>query len=408
MMVISAIMLLSMIVLEFVFSSNVNYRLALNEKERLQAYFLAESALNLMKIELKIDRQLKSAISSSPIAQNLPIDLSMPMCQQFPFSTGLIRAFFVGGTMPLMEGKEGSGEEAAEGEKKEEGEKGKSVTMFETESAEGFLSFEGDFDGSCADEQGKFNLNYFAGLDPMQQTLSGVNSYDMYKITLVNFLKGDRFKKLFEGIEQQKIAEIVRNVADWTDKNDIINDIAYVTLGQESGLYKGENASGPKNVKFLSLDELHMVEGVDDKWFLPIEDMFTVYGESKINVCVAENDVVWALIVAYASQNQNIPPLDPKNLETKKNLVDVLKLSCSGAQPQASKIASDLDAALGVTSAEGEGGGGKFADMITTEARYYSLKLTGQVGETVVNIKTVLDIKDPDPKKWKMLYYKVF
>ncbi|MBI2342224.1 MAG: general secretion pathway protein GspK [Deltaproteobacteria bacterium] len=395
MMVISSIMLLSMIVLEFVFSSNVSYKLALNEKERLQAYFLAESALNLMKIELKIDRQLKSAISSSPIAQNLPIDLSMPMCQQFPFSTGLIRAFFVGGAMPLMKGKEGGEEE-----------KSKSATVFETESAEEFLSFDGDFDGSCADEQGKFNLNYFAGLDPMQQTLSGVNPYDMYKITLINFLKGEKFKKLFEGMEQQKIAEIVRNIADWTDKNDIINDIGLVTLGQEGSLYKGENA--PKNVKFLSLDEVHMVEGVDDRWFTPIEDMFTVYGENKINVCVADDDVVWALIVAYASQNPNIPPLDPKNLETKKKFVDALKLSCGGTQPQASKIASDLDAALGITSAEGSGGGGKFAEMITTEARYYSLKLTGQVGETVVNIKTVLDIKDPDPKKWKMLYYKVF
>lgn len=410
MMVISAIMLISMIVLEFVFTSNVNYNIALNERQRLQAYYLAESALSLMKVEIKMDKQVKSQLASLPIAANLPIDLSQPMCQQFPFSTTLLRNFFVGGTLPLMaEGNETvaeGAEVAAEGEAGAE--KGASVTTFETESAQEFLAFDGDFDGTCVDEASKINLNYFWALDPAQQTLAGVSQYDTYKTMIVNFLKQERFKKLFEGIAPEKIKEVVGNIADWADKNDLINEFGYTTRGSEESLYKGDEMQKPRNAKFLTLDEVHFVEGVDDTWFMPLEEMFTVYGDSKINVCLAEDDIVWALILSYANQNQSITPIDPRNTEARKKLLDAVKLNCTSAQPQASKIAADLDAALGITSGEQQQSSGGFANFITTEPRFYSLKLTGQVGETVVNIKTVLDIKDSDPKKWKMLYYKVY
>lgn len=409
MMAISAIMLISMIVLEFVFNSNVNYRIAMNEKERLQAYYLAESSLNLMKVELKLDKQLKSAIASSPIAQNFPLDLSQPMCKQFPFSTALIRGFFVGGQIPLMKGSEAQPEEAQE--------KGKSVTAFETESAQEFLTFEGDFDGACEDEQSKFNLNVFANLDPSQQSLSGVSQYDTYKMLLANFFKNERYKKLFDGIPPEKIDDVARNIADFADKNDVMNDFGYVSRGSEESIYKGDNVVKPKNSKFLSLEEIHFVEGVDDKWFMPLENMFTVYGENKVNVCSAEDDIIWALIISYASQNAGVPLINQKDPEVKKKLIDTVKFSCTGAQVAASKIAADLDLALGVgavpTPAQNPDqqtpqATGGFANMITTESRYYSLKLTGQVGETMVNIKAVLDVKDTDPKKWKLLYYKVF
>ncbi len=416
MMAISAIMLLSMIALEFVFNSNVNYKVALNEKERLQAYYLALSELNLMKVELKLDKQIKSTVASMPMLQNLPIDLSQPICSQMPISTGLIRGFFVGGEMPLMKGAS----TAPEAEKKPAAAKpdtGTTATEFEAENAQKFLSFDGDFDGSCADESAKMNLNVWATLDPAQQLLAGNNPYDMYKIALSNFFKQDRFKKLFEGVTPDKMDESVRNIADWVDKNDVINDLGGITRGSEQSLYKEDDRPKPKNGKFLSLDEVHLVEGVDDTWFVPLEDSFTVYGDAKVNVCVADDDVIWALVMTYASQNTAIPPINPKNIELKKKVIDTMKLSCMGAQPQVGKIASDVDAALGLgtaaqtTNPQATGAAqatGGFASYITTEPRYYSLKLTGQVGDTMVNIKTVIDVKDSDPKKWRMLYYKVF
>lgn len=405
MMVISAIMLISMIVVEFVFSSNVNYKMAINQKEQLQAYYLAESALNMMKMELRIDKQVRSTLASMPIAQNLAIDLSQPLCKQFPLSTSLIRNFFISGQAPLFQG----GEEKAEGEKEEEkGEEAgtdlSSSNMFDTDKAKDLLSFEGDFDGSCMDEQGKVNLNYFSALDPSQPNLSGVNAYDSYKIFLTNFLKNERFKKLFA--EPDKIGETVRNIADWTDKNDLMNDLGNVTQGQEDSIYSGEGTTQPRNAKFVTLDELHLVEGVSDTWFMPLQDMFTIYGDGRINICIAEEDVVWTMILAYASQNPGVPSIDPKNDDLKKKLLDVIRLDCYGTEVNVSKIAADLDLALGITSQSPQGGG--FANFLTAESRFYSLKLTGQVGNTVINIRTVLDVKDSDPKKWRFAYYKVY
>ena len=411
MMVISAIMLLSMVVLEFVYATNVNLKLAMAEKERLQAQYLAVSAENLMKVELMMDKQVKAQIAALPIAANMPIDLSQPLCQQFPFSTALIRGFFIGGEIPLFgdsapqgEGEAKTEDEAAEGGSDNEETKGKSVTSFETEKAQEFLAFDGDFDGQCADEAGRLNMNYFAGLDPAQQVLSGTNQYDSYKLLLMNYFKQDKFKKLFDS--KDKVDEIVRNIADWVDKNDIINDLGGVTRGLEAGLYKGANDVPPRNGKFLTLEEVHFVEGVDDTWFGPLSDRLTVYGESKVNVCLAESDVVWGVVLAYASQNTSIPPINPQNDELKQQIIDAVNLSCTGAQPQVSQIAQNIDTLLGIT--QGQSAGNNLANMITTDARYYSLKLTGQVGDTVVNIKTVLDTKESDPKKWRVLYYKVY
>ncbi len=400
MMVISAIMLLSMIILEFVYGSNVNLRIAVNAKERLQAEYLAESALNLMKLELKLDQQAKSALASSPIAQYVTGNLTEPLCQQFPLSTGLLRSFFVGGQIPA----EMLGAEGAEGAQ----EKDKSVTMFEAETATEFLDFQGDFDGSCEDEQAKMNLNVFANLDPAQEMLSGMNSYDIFKMMFVDFFKQDRFDKLFEGISPDKIAEVVRNIADWTDKNDLMNDFGNITRGSENSIYKNPDSPRPKNAKFLSLDEIHLVEGVDDFWFGPLEEMFTVYGDGKINICLAPDDLLWTLILTHAAQNQDIPVFNPNDEEKRQQLITAVRFSCGGSKPQPSKIVADLNAALGLVTV-GENASnttGWLSSMITTDSKYYTLKTSGQVGETVVNLKEVVDTSISDPKRWKVLYYK--
>jgi len=403
MMVISAIMLLSMIVLEFVYSTNINLKLATAEKEGLQAQYLAISAQNLMKVELMMDKQVKAQIASLPIAANMPIDLSQPLCQQFPFSTALIRAFFIGGEIPLFGDNSPPQDNSETASTPSEESKGKSVTGFETEKAQEFLAFDGDFDGQCADEAGRLNFNYFAGLDPAQQVLSGNNLYDSYKLLLMNYFKQEKFKKLFES--KDKIDEIVRNIADWVDKNDVINDLGGVTRGLEAGLYNGDDDYPPRNNKFITLEELHFVNGVDDTWFAPLSERFTIYGDSKVNICLAESDVIWGIILAYASQNTSIPPINPQNDELKKQVIDAVMFSCSGAQPQVATIAQNINSLLGITQQQA---GNSLTNMITTEARYYSLKLTGQVGDTVVNIKTVLDTRDSDPKKWRVLYYKIY
>lgn len=392
MIVLAAVTLLTAVSTDFVYKTNISYHLAVNQKERMQAYFLAESAIKLMELEIKLEKELRSQAAAAGAAATG--DFSAPLCQQFPLSTSLIRSMFMGQPTP---------EAAAAGE--EEGERAAFIGAMQVETAEEFLDFEGDFEGTCADESAKFNLNIFAGKNPKQEVLSGFNSYDQAKQLLIGLLANPAYKMLFPEDSPEKIGEIARNVADWVDIDDAINEPGGATTGSENSQYPpGITEYGVKSGKFLTLDEMHKVAGVKDDWFLPIKDRFTIYGDTKLNVCLAPDEMVAALIVQYANSKTDIPAINPANKAQMSNLVSVVKNGCTGASPKVEDIAKALDGALGVA---GSTGAGSFASQITTESRYYSFAGTGIVGNTEVKITAVIDTKEPTPTRWRMVYWRV-
>lgn len=405
MMVLAAIALLTAIGVQFAYDSNVNYHLALNDKEKLQAYFLAESSINLMKLELKLEKQLRSKISSSPVASAIAGNLSGPLCQQMPISTGLIRSMFLG--QATGEGEEGNDDGAAA-----------FISAVQVESAEDFLAFEGDFEGMCQDESAKFNLNMFSSKNPEEESLSGVNSYDKAKQMLVSILSLPEYKKLFnEDDSLKQVNEIVRNIADWVDTNTRINEFGGTSTGNESSEYKtGITEYTIKNNKFLTLDELFLVAGVNDEWFNPIKEKFTIYGDEKLNVCIAPDEMVAALIIQYANTTARLPDVNPQDADRVKSLVAVVKNGCTGIKPDVNAIGTALDTALGSSgdspsSVEGtpstSSSSSSFAQLITTESRFYTLLGTGVVGNSEVKITAVLDTQDPQPNRWNLVYWKV-
>ena len=429
MIVLSAITLLTSIATEFAYNCNVNYNLALNEKERVQAMLLAESALSLMKLELKLEKEIRAKVASTPAANALGAGLSGPLCQQMPLSTGLIRSMFLGEVPEGPGGEEGE-EEAGGDEGSEEGTGSPAafISGLQVDAAEEFLDFEGDFEGECFDESSKFNLNMFFKKNPQDKVMSGVNSYDKAKQLLINVLKRPEYKNLFPDENGKDIEDIVRNIADWIDADDRMNESGGVSTGNEESLYTaGVTGYNVKNGKFLTLDELYMVAGVEDAWFLPIKNNFTVYGDDKVNVCIAGDEIVAALIVQYANSNQNVPKINPTDKEKIAKLVDVVKNGCTGVKPDVNAIAQALDTALGVQSSTAPqttqptqtteteqgatttttSGGSGFASMITAESRYYVLYGSGFVGDTTVRITAVLDTKEAQPARWRYVYWKM-
>ncbi|MBU4483842.1 general secretion pathway protein GspK [bacterium] len=421
--VLSAITLLTTIGVEFAFNTNVYYRLANNAKNRLQAEYLAKSSLNLMKLELKLDKQIRSAVSNLNISQYLGGEGMGPICQQFPFSTALLKAMFMGESF-FDEAETESDEKK---EPAEDTETDRVISAFETSQAEEFLNFDGDFDGECQIEDSKWNLSYFYDLDPTKAVPEGsINEYDSYKQLLIKYLSQEKFKKLFEE-KSEKINEVVRNIADWVDKNERINELGGVEVGSEDSIYGGRTQNYyVKNGKFLTLDELYLVEGVKDDWFTTLKDSFTIYGDGKVNVCTANDGVITALILRYGELNTKAPPIDPKNTKLLDNLLTAVKMGCQGVTPNVNTIAANLDNALGIGTATATTGtdqqaaqntaqqgastttSSQFADMITTDNRYYTLILTGTVNDSVVRIKTVLDVEKDNPKDWKMLYWRMY
>lgn len=427
-LVISAIMVATAAVAIYRREAYTQSSIAYNEADRLRAEYLAYSASNLMQLELQLEKNAKGLLANAPAAMTEGLG-SGPLCQKFPMSSALLRGVFAGDTEP-------SGEEAPSGEagaKEQEGKKkaesGPSINMFQQQAAEEFLSFTGDFDGQCADLQSRINLNTFFDLDPAQQAIAGVNPYDQHKLTIMTLMEQPANKEIMAGMTPDDIKNAVRNIADWVDKNDQINELGGVVGGPEMSLYPSD--SGPqhrvKNGKMLSPDEVFLIQGVKDDWFQPLREQFTVFGDNKVNICLADEGVTMALIARYVATNQRFSAVDLTKPDLRKKLMAAVALDCKAAQPQATKIAQDIDVVLGGGAVGPQAGqsqqstptqstptpsstpsvASNFAQMITTESRWYELKSTGQVGDVVVHLTQVWDTKDANPKQWKLVYSKL-
>lgn len=423
-LVLGAISMFTIAVVEFSTDADIQYELAMNERDRLRAEYLAYSGSNLMQLELQLEKSAKGLLANAPAAMSQ--GLGGPLCQKFPMSSSLLRGIFLGDSAAGGEGDKGDESSAPT----KPAPSGPMINAFQRQAAQEFLDFAGDFDGQCADLQSRINLNQFFDLDPMQQAIASVNAYDQTKLTIMALLQQPNFAALFGDGSVEKIKNSVRNIADWVDKNDQINDLGGVVGGPETGLYGSE--PGPvhqvKNGKMLSMDEVFLVKGVSDDWLGPVRELLTVYGDSKVNICLANEGVVMALISRYATSNQRFATVDLSKPEMKKKLTAAVTMDCNVAQPQASKIAQSVDTILGGgtvatpttpatpapapapasgTQPAAPAVASNFVQMITTESRWMELKSTGQLGDVRVQLTQVWDTKDANPKQWKMVYSKM-
>lgn len=436
MLVLSAIVLLTTMGVEFAYNTNVNAHLAQNDYDRLRASYLAKSAFNFMLLELKFDKTFRQVVQQQNLGQYLGQNAQLPLCQQFPMSTGLIRAVFTGGGLEgLMGGgggeeggAAGEGEEAAPEPSPEIEEKRKDVSLGQEQAAEEFLSFEGDFEGECFDETTKINLNAFAEL-PTTAPEGQASPFDQYRQFLFRFLSRPQYEDLFKAADV-RVADVVTNIGDWIDTNADINPMVGGGGSERAAYDRMDVSYAIRNGKLLTLLEAYLIDGVVDEWFAPLMDQFTIYGDGKIDVCTTTPDIVEGLIRRYVDATPSLPPLRLEDPEEMGRLVGAVTEACgSGATGDQLKgqISQALDAAIGAVSAgtpaatttpttagqQGPGqqaqqAGGGFGDYITTDRRFFSLTLTGQVADTTVRLKTVVDIKENDPKKWKYLYWRIY
>ncbi|MDO8461736.1 MAG: type II secretion system protein GspK [Deltaproteobacteria bacterium] len=395
MLALGTVMVLTTLAIEFAYNSHVSYSMALNERDRLRAYYLARSALQLAKLEMGMEKEIRGKFASQLQQAGVP---SQPICQQFPFSTAILRGLVAteeGG--PALPGRpgEGEGQEKKEPEKTPEEEKKGEVDLsfLREEQAKDFLDFEGDFSVHCEAEESKLNLNFFrtAGSDP----------YEEQKQTLETLFLEKRFEPVFEK-KREQIKKVVQNIADWVDRNDRINEAPGIEGGYEDSLYVGsEYTYKVKNGKMASLAELLLVSGVGDDLFNLAGPSLTVYGGNKINICIADDAIIKAVVLKYVNSQQGVAPIRPDDEEALAKVLDAIHQSCLLTQ-EPNAIAGAINKALGITTA----GSSPIQSLFTTETRFYSFDLTGQSGDIELKVRVVLDAKG-NSNEWKMLYYRV-
>lgn len=438
MIVIMSLMILTTATIEFLYTERINYQLAMNAKERLQAYYLARSALNFSKVLLKYQKEAEKALESAGSAgEGMATE---PLYKMIPLSSTMIRSAISGSE--ASESSEKTGEDANQEDEtvKEEGEEGKDEevdsgledfkqksSLLSQEEAREFLNFTGDFTSEITEEQTKFDLNKIGSI------VSTSASYDQRKKLLLSFLLLPKFKSTFENQEQD--AELlVHNLSDWVDSNGVINEFENVSRGSEDSEYSGVDYK-VKNGKMMTLSEIRLIAGMNDDIFGLLGDFVTIYtGEDKINVCLAEEeDWVKAMIYHYTHNAGCSSPVEYSDEEKMSELVTAVLGACDDAD----QMASALNTALGLVSEEvseddstdesttdesktsssdsSTSSSGstvsecsfQFKDLLTSDNKIFRVRATGNIDETELSINVVMNIDSSDPTKWKYYYYRV-
>jgi len=404
-LVISAVMIITFIVTDFWSDAQLGHQMALNYKSRVQSYYMAKSALNFSKLLLYYNKKIESELKKKKLSF---ADIGFQaLYKQVPINSEGLRGLISAARTLTDTGGEGEGEvdENLENTKK-------TLGMLQSAEVESFLDFEGNFDAVISEEQSKYSLN---AVSKMTSTSSG---YDLHKKILLSVLLRSNFKNFFEN-QDSDAEELVHAISDFVDSNSSINEFDKVERGSEESNYDNVDYK-VKNAPYLTLSEIRLVEGMSDDIYHSLQPLVTVYHTNdKINVCLAEPEIVDALIVHYTKYSECTTPLDPEDKEDIEKLRDTILAQC----PDKTAVATTLNQELGIKSTDEEdkpstadskktsskvtGCKIQFEDLLTENNNIFRITGVGEVRGVKTTITLVMDTSSSKVKNWKVLYYQI-
>ncbi|MEW6056749.1 MAG: type II secretion system protein GspK [Bdellovibrionota bacterium] len=284
-MVMSAVALLSVLVAELTYSSQMNSRLAYNYADGLKAYYLAKAGYKLSLLRLKAYLQVKDFLNN-PSNKMIKDTLDKSVVEKI-WSMPFI--------FPLPIPKEAS--------------------MGETDAIKEFLKeskLGGSFTASITGESSKLNLNNLLVKEaaPLPSASPGASPTPRPATTAttaqptpsgspspVEFIKvlEPAITTLIETKKDQDrdFADTYRNVTG----QDVIDAIrAYIFPDTPGSNLPGFKPIKPKQAPFYSLTELHFIPGIDDQLYNLLESALTVYSTPGINVNTFTKQMLISLI----------------------------------------------------------------------------------------------------------------
>lgn len=401
MMVLGSILILTVIAVEFAYNSHVSYELSSSERDRLKAYYLARSAYNLTRLEIRYEREMRSRFAG--LLRNLGGTgvTSDPLCKQVPLSTGLLKGITSGILLNNTPESEDSPKPPPKSTDSGMTDEGDMVS-----GAEDFLSFGGDFEASCDPEERRINLNVFRSNNAPSGSTGSIgesavsSAYEAQKALLFSLMSQKDFEPIFKG-KPDLIRKVVTAIADWADRDDRINEAPGVSGGLEDSEYTDSQYHYKvKNGKYTSLEELLLVAGVGDELYRKLEPNITVYGDNKINLCQSSEEMIKAFILKTIQTTPGLPPINPEDEPRWVSVLQAVQTACDDPSPQPGAIASAIATALGSNTIPG------LANAISTTNRFYRIESIGQAGESHVRLTAVIDTSQ-GPNFWKTVYFRV-
>lgn len=291
-MVVAAMTILSVLVTEFTYVAQVNKRLAYDGLDQLKALYLAKSGMKLSMLRLKAYQSVKGVMSSlggggggaNPVGAMIPKTL-LEKIWSFPFIY----------PVPSIPG----------------------MSLIDREQLDKFTkesSLEGTYTAVIESESSRFNLNSIvetfapmpnpsASPSPGASPIPGVSPIPgATPSTIPSFnpiAARDSLKTYLDGILQNKFqadqdfADEYRNF----QMDDLIDGIAaWADRDYERRNLAGRDAVPPKKAPFYTINELHMVSGMDDGLFDLFSPGLTAATTPGVNINTMQETTLRALV----------------------------------------------------------------------------------------------------------------
>jgi general secretion pathway protein K len=351
--VLSTLAILTAVGVEFSYSARVDLRLAENMRDEMRAHFLARSAVSLSRLLLHFQKQLdglggqlssalgqlQSTIAGSTAAGGnntprtpmgtLPTSTGTPAQQAtttkslgirlwelVPVDSNVFGSMLSGGGLGDIFPRDERDRDRDRERERRPGQREPGIGMH------AFGTFDGSYSAKITDENTRINVVGLAGLSAQQ-----LPAY----LQLRGLMQDPKYDFIFdeEDANRDRVRrdDVILALKDWMDEDEVgsaldpTNPRAPFVSGfsDENGPYSRYNPRyKAKNDRPDSLEELHMVWGINDRFMAAFGDRLTVWLDknAKININSSDPLQTVANIIAAAANPNDPRLLDPRLLAT--------------------------------------------------------------------------------------------
>lgn len=381
--VVAALMILTTLLTDISFSARVRVLTAAHERDELQAYYLAQSGINIYRLVLMANRQISRNSMFKPYLEAAGIPPGDALWKMVPMiNTGLMRMLFVAdeGDVSEAEAEEfaQSGEVSAEVSEQSREEGGGRF------SGRNFLDFPGDFVTEVRGEDCRANVNLFATASSEQVTQETAVGQVIYGL-----MSGD---ENLQWLRERNLEpwDLISNLRDWVDADNMRST---TSGGYEDDLYNRlDSPYLAKNARFDTPSEIRLVDGWQDEVFDKFGGELSIYGGGKIDINCASDEMLKGLFRSNVTT-----PLTESDLDRLISDFHTQLDTAQGAITNGRQLKSWLEGL-------GYGVRPELPNLISSSATFFTLTSTGQSGGATVRITAVVEYSTDEGK---VLYWRV-
>lgn len=243
--------LLMFIALEISKDTVVEYQGSINTIKRVQAYYAAKACNEISLLRIKSYQQ-----ATRSLGKNLPDTSMLDIIWQFPLS------------WPLVAPTDTS-----------------IANQDDIKKANNQSSFKHKFSSQISSESAKIDINDLASPSKGIREKTRLQILDLFQSKLRE--QNDWSKKFYN----YRFEDLLNHITDWIDADKTS------LMGGDEGSYYTEmrNIYIPPNQPLKTVDELHMIKGMEDEIYDVLAPNLTAFGGKGINVNYADKTLLMAL-----------------------------------------------------------------------------------------------------------------